>query len=616
MAIKIARILVETRSSVQYAIEEHAPPDTAIHQRNMKERPHCRSDPQMTRPLFETRGDRKGMTCEQTHRTPSCGLRFAPKGAYSGHEILCALGGGYLVVTVLCTLNRAVPASTPMNAFYLQLVERSGRHPAGNALEGSNDAGSFGVTQEVNELLLLLTSLLQLGCPTNNYLNGTPAYGEFGEHALPLNEHGPPPPLVKEVDDALAAAAPSGRRRRVSIEGERTHAARSEASRVAKGSTAEGSGRDELRPGCKGSFVYAQRSQAKTCAFSALRTETLAQSGNEYATVQSQDTLTSLQSGSASRRPSVGERTSSFSQSSMSRTVPQMLRKCNTQTNLIRDASGDPTADVGKKVSLGLASLPPGFLATSRAGSARGLPVLPEVPGGRGRGKGTQGREKRISSDDFNISARGNFAVLLANRWSPSEGHNGRERPNATKVGKKSYDRRESGFDMLARFVLQECDSYARATTSDVEGRSSLSKEQPRQRPRCGQGSGVFDKKWWWKNMVQCSSLGSKVGAIGNTDLTKASISAERRWENTQRSFRGGDERGGKIRHFAGVNDGGRSVRRKNRSGKPEASCFPRAGQLAILVTEIIRDYFLGQVTTMANSLRWLYVGKADGPCC
>ncbi|CAN0376641.1 unnamed protein product, partial [Pylaiella littoralis] len=138
----------------------------------------------------------------------------------SGDEILRTLGGGYLAVTALCTLSRAVALQGMMKqAADASKVAPSSNNNSSNGHDDYDEAfGHFGATQEVIELVSLLASLFRLGSPTSqvtmaggekesqSQLSPVPSLaaaaagaGVDGTSITGL------PPTQAEVEDALAA---------------------------------------------------------------------------------------------------------------------------------------------------------------------------------------------------------------------------------------------------------------------------------------------------------------------------------------------------------------------------------------------------------------------------
>ena len=119
-------------------------------------------------PKYSVRGTRSSntkssaSTSSETRWSPpaspddrSCGGSRSP-----GQEVLCTMGGGYLTVTVLCTLSRALPSATPTPNAHRNRRWSHHSHQRENAA-----FGQFRPTQEVSALLSLLASLFRLGSP-------------------------------------------------------------------------------------------------------------------------------------------------------------------------------------------------------------------------------------------------------------------------------------------------------------------------------------------------------------------------------------------------------------------------------------------------------------------
>ena len=72
------------------------------------------------------------------------------------------MGGGYLTVTALCTLSRALVLHTEKDA-----VDNSQKSPHDGHRPDHDADGRFEPASEVAELLSLLASLFRLGSPSS-----------------------------------------------------------------------------------------------------------------------------------------------------------------------------------------------------------------------------------------------------------------------------------------------------------------------------------------------------------------------------------------------------------------------------------------------------------------
>lgn len=84
-------------------------------------------------------------------------------GSRAGHdEVLRKLGGGFLTVTALCTLNRALLLYTEKRT-----AENSQKPPHDGRPPDNDVDGQFEPAREVAELLSLLAALFRLGSPSS-----------------------------------------------------------------------------------------------------------------------------------------------------------------------------------------------------------------------------------------------------------------------------------------------------------------------------------------------------------------------------------------------------------------------------------------------------------------
>lgn len=121
--------------------------------------------PQATKPSRTVTNTKTSAGGSGTATGSSCSTPPEQVGRSSragGDEVLRAMGGGYLTVTVLCTLSRALLMyTTKQAADNGQKLPYDG-HPPDNDVDGQ-----FRPAREVAELLSLLASLFQLGSPSS-----------------------------------------------------------------------------------------------------------------------------------------------------------------------------------------------------------------------------------------------------------------------------------------------------------------------------------------------------------------------------------------------------------------------------------------------------------------
>lgn len=465
----------------------------------------------------------------------------------SGDEVLRKHGGGYLLVATLSALDRALAFECELDVSFVADAHspNTSKHKQG---EQSCSAISFkhiGAEHEVKQLLVLLGSLLRLGSSGPIVGNGT-----SGDHQGTSPKSNPP--LVSEVNSALEAASPSALRRRVSIDlgvgvAHQYPYLRSvstpkrsgqSSSDYSHGSPIKVTAKRSEVPGpvavhTPGGYISPLLQQRGTLAAST------------YPAKKSKKPIP----WSEPRRPSI-DATSASTYAGGSRRAGHGRGSCAKQVDTSRLQTIDAnetelyTADdrMVRRRSLSSSSgLTPGEIAS----------IVDGPPGASVEGFGraslthtgvTGTTSQQVPRSEFYKCGGGNFAVLLATRWK-----------------RGTNDGEESGFAMLARLALGE---------SLCLPCHSPSKE----------------RHWWWK-------IGSR--SSGAQSSSRTADLMDRKWRKgaqgyrwTSSSARGMHEKRWQRR--------GANVSRADWS-EGEGGTSP-AETLAILATEMIRDYFLGQV--------------------
>lgn len=156
-----------------------------------------------TNPAKQSMGGRRNsiINSEGTRCSPPANPddQFCAGSRSAGQDVLCTMGGGYLTVTVLSTLSRALPTTAKTSA-------SSGRKRFHDRNHG--DREYFG--QEVHALLSLLASLLRLGSPLSQVRE--PVSTTLGR-SPPLSDQPhltsfPPGPVIWEVYPSTKAFPP------------------------------------------------------------------------------------------------------------------------------------------------------------------------------------------------------------------------------------------------------------------------------------------------------------------------------------------------------------------------------------------------------------------------
>ncbi|CAM9652718.1 unnamed protein product [Ascophyllum nodosum] len=537
----------------------------------------------------------------------------SPSIVQSGNDILRTMGGGYLVVTVLCTLSRAIPATTPMESlsFIQGMSGGSCTHTHGERVAPSRRNEVFGVAHEAEELLLLLAALLRLGCPDDGYYEGSPASNE------PAKNERPPPPLISEVEAALAAAESTALRRRASYDEATQASFTTTGVRRKVGGMEERKGKGQEGVGCDvSSTLPATHDMPGEVHQISGRLEALGSSGERptaslqggrsapgvFLSAPLENSARSQEAGGITSEPHLARpvpdprKTSQSGRDYVSRDGSKQ-RSPSQENGIYLKGQPSPSNEQARlnleKPSADPSSDDHAIPQDIRSRSARGVLSADAI---------TRGKEvkKRVSTREFQQCGGGNFAVLLATRWT-NKVHVSRD------SGGKSENEEENGFDMLTRF----------AWTPSISPFSTLSQPTSTARSRSRQYLAGESINPWWNAVWDRFRPTFGVGIVGrdngrwwitsrghNTahDGTRRSSEAPR-WNSQLPILTEGSGA------FIGTGKGAIDDANENDTDR-----------LPKLVRGIIRDFFLEQVRSLMECTTPTYDGIAsrgpveDGP--
>lgn len=500
-------------------------------------------------------GDSKRQLAKSRHKTASKkpGASGRTRVGCSGDEVLRKHGGGYLLVATLCTLDRALSVeSVPGASFAASWHSRDTRNE--NPAEQACHAISFKnveAAHEVKELLVLLGCLLRLGS------SGPIAGNGISDHHHGMSQKSNPP-LVSEVDSALAAASPTSLRRRVSIDygvgvAHQTphNTVVSKSKRGGQGST-DSSQCSLIKVAGKKSEVPASVPVQKAGGYiSPLLRQKGTMAASTYPAKRGKKSIP----WSEPRRPSIDSTSASTHVEGSRRTghgsgtYTERGNTSHLQTIDANEAQFSSAEDrMVRRRSLSSTS---GYTPDEIASIVNARPGTSVEGVGRGRASSTHtgATTQRVTRSEFDKCGGGNFAVLLVTRWK-----------------RGSNDGEESGFTMLARLALGE----------------SLC-------PPCR--SPPKERHWWW-------TIGSRSSSGTQPNSRMADIMGGK-WRKGAGRYRGGSSSTSRMPEKRWRR---RGTRKAATAGASSASWSEGAGEtspaetLAIMATEITRDYFLGQV--------------------
>ena len=397
-------------------------------------------------------------------------------------------------MTVLCTLSRAIPATTPMESlsFIQGMSGGSCTHTHGERVAPSRRNEVFGVAHEAEELLLLLAALLRLGCPDDGYYEGSPASNE------PAKDERPPPPLISEVEAALAAAESTALRRRASYDEATQASFTTTGVRRKVGGMEERKGKGQEGVGCDvSSTLPATHDMPGEVHQISGRLEALGSSGERptaslqggrsapgvFLSAPLENSARSQEAGGITSEPHLARpvpdprKTSQSGRDYVSRDGSKQ-RSPSQENGIYLKGQPSPSNEQARlnleKPSADPSSDDHAIPQDIRSRSARGVLSADAI---------TRGKEvkKRVSTREFQQCGGGNFAVLLATRWT-NKVHVSRD------SGGKSENEEENGFDMLTRF----------AWTPSISPFSTLSQPTSTARSRSRQYlAGESINPWW-----------------------------------------------------------------------------------------------------------------------
>lgn len=500
-------------------------------------------------------GDSKRQLAKSRHKSASKnpGTSGRTRLRCSGDEVLRKHGGGYLFVATLCTLDRALSvesapgASSAASWHSRDTCKENPEGQASHAISFKN----FEAAHEVKELLVLLGCLLRLG-----------SSGPIAGNGMSEDHHGMSqktnPPLVSEVDSALAAASPTALRRRVSIDyGVGTahqipyNTVVSKAKRGGRGST-DSSQCSPIKVAGDQSEVPVSVPVHKAGGYiSPLLRQKGTMAASTYPAKKGKKSIPwseprrpSIDPTSASAHVEGSRRTGHGSGSYAARGDRSRLQTIDANETQFSSAEDRMV----RRRSLSSTS---GYTPDEIASIVDARPGTSVEGVGRGRASSTHtgATTQRVTRSEFDKCGGGNFAVLLATRWK-----------------RGSNDGEESGFTMLARLALGE----------------SLC-------PPCR--STPKERHWWWK-------IGSRSSSGAQSNSRAADIMGGK-WRKGAEGYRGGSSSTSRMPEKRWRR---RGTRKAATAGASSASWSEGAGEtspaetLAILATEITRDHFLGQV--------------------
>lgn len=477
----------------------------------------------------------------------------------SGDEVLRELGGGYLLVATLCTLDRALSVECPAGGSVSSSVAHAhGQNTTRKQKQGgsnSSHAVSFkhvGAAHEVKELLLLLASLLRLG-------SSVPMVGIIAmsgcHHGMAETTN---PPLVSEVDSALAAAAPTALRRRVSIDYGVGVAHQNPYLTSVEAADKRGRASSPIKVAAKS--MEAPESLPTSKAGN-LISPLLRQKGTVAASTYPSRKGKKPVRWSEPRRPSIDASTLGSIEVEGSRRTGNSrgptyaeqrdVAMSHSETIDANEMQSSATVRMAPRRSLSSSSgLSPEEIASITAGRPS---TFVEGVNGWGFSAHTGGGStttQRVPRSEFDKCGGGNFAVLLATRWK-----------------RVIHGDDESGFTMLARLALGESLCPHRRTPPE-------------------------ERRWWWE--VGSSSSGAR------SNSRTGDITGGRWWR------RADGHRASGSSSSSGMDDKRwqkRGARKAGAAGGASSAGWSEgAGDnlpveaLVVLATEITRDYFLRQV--------------------
>lgn len=480
----------------------------------------------------------------------------------SGDEILRKFGGGYLVVATLCTIDRAlsVESSTGGGTSSSKGSGQGQRTGTNNIREQQETPWSvsvknLGAAHEIKELLLLLNSLFRLGSTAP--MVGGRGIPRDASRGTPGNLN---PPLVSEVDSALAAAGPKARRRRVSID-YAVNVSR-QTSSLSEGMS--GHRRRNSYGSSHGSAIHVAAAKGSeippTSLASNLVSPLLRQIGTAAAPTYPSRNGKKAIPWSEPRRPSMGLSSASTSMSTSrgagySGTYADrgrsMRRLSTIDANETLNNGTSPKSAPWRSLSSSPRLVPPEVIASGAA--VRPSSSIEGVSGRRGVSMHASATTQRVLRSEFEKCGGGNFAVLLATRWNRG-GIDHEERCGST---------------MLAWLALGE------SLFSPV-------------------GQPPKESHLWWNVGRSTSGVYPEPGRNENQGGTW--------WRKAERRRAGGSCSNSGTRRMNMKGWPKRLARISATAGSSSAGWSEGAGdkqpaeQLVVLATEITRDYFLSQV--------------------
>ena len=471
----------------------------------------------------------------------------------SGDEVLREHGGGHLLVTTLCTLDRAlaIECAWDVSSVASGHSPNTSKHKRGEQSSHVVRFKHVGVEHEVKQLLVLLGSLFRLGSSGPIVVNGTSS-----------DHHGTPQksslPLVSEINSALEAASPTALGRRVSIEFGVGVAHQYPSLRGVSTTTRSGQSSSDFSH-CSSIKVAAKRLEVPGSVavntpggyISPLPRQKGTLADSTYPDKKSKKPIP----WSEPRRPSL-DSTSASTYAGGSRRAVHGSGRYAKRVDISRlqtihaNETQVYTADdrMMRRRSLSsctgltsdeISSIVDGLPGASVEGVGRVSSTHTGVPGAT---------SQQVPRSEFYKCGGGNFAVLLATRWK--RGLN---------------DGEESGFTLLARLALGE---------SLPPPSSSPSKE----------------RHGWWKRGSRSS------GAQSNS---RTADLMGRKWRTGAEGYGRTGSSTSSTHKKCWQRRGARNAANKDASSagwsKGEGGTSP-AETLVILATAMIRDYFLGQV--------------------
>lgn len=439
-AMKIARIIVEAPlpSSKEPRSGTTARAQTSAQTMNQRDsaRPYSRLAVQARQEHFYSVPQRYQQSNIRFETPPRTFGAFSNFEGYTGDRVLRSMGGGYLIVTILGTLSRAIPTTAPVETIFLPVPGCRGQRD-GKPNSQDND-NKFGIAEEVGELLELLDSLIRLGSPARMFSN---------EDAVQDNHQSPAKvqlPTVAEVEAAFAAGCPSALRRRVSKDesahplSEASYAFRRREERGGSGGKRDtgpsnGAAQSPIRTWNK----YVEKAEG------GLALKSISNREDEHTVSASM----SMERGTATRSgisPRQEEKIVSFGRTPDISPVPYFspgqvkegMDKGRERSN------GNAKKQYRPDTFANYASMAPRYAGKCEA-SDRNICTQPinSTPAGQV----TFSSGNKLTQREYQQCCSENFAIFIALRWSANH-----------QSDRKSRLEGESGFDMLARFAMME----------------------------------------------------------------------------------------------------------------------------------------------------------------